>query len=519
MKVLMGVDFGTGGCKVTVIDLQGTVVASAFKEYSSEYKKPGWSEQDPALWINALLETVPKAMKAVKKEEAELLALAVTASTHNAVLLDAENRVLRPCIMWNDQRSGKQADYLKEHYGDRIFEIGMQMPTPTWTLPQLLWVKENELEIFSKIKRLMFTKDYVRSWITGDQCTDVVDAQGSLLFDAHRNQWSEELCAMIGLNPAVLPEIRQSAEIVGTVQKEPAQKLDLPEGLPVIAGCSDTAAEDYGAGACRAGQIIVKLATAGNVNLVTDRGIQHKKAFAYPYAVPGKWYTVTATNSCASANRWLRDTFYPFEKQCSEKLGANVYEYMGRQAEEINIGADGLFFHPYLLGERCPYFNPNAKAGFFGISMLHKKGHFARALLEGVAYSLYDCLLVLKELTADLDDIVIIGGGAKSPLWCQIVSDVFGLQVKAPENAESSFGGAMLAGVGVGAFSNEEEAVKCCVRMKKTYFPDPKAHKIYMRHFEIYHKIIDASTSIWQELAELLKNEEAEKTGERNGRA
>lgn len=502
MKKLFGVDFGTGGCKATVIDLEGNILASAFQEYPSEHKKPGWSEQDPALWIEAFINTVTACRTQMNDGFDGMLGLAVTASTHNAVLLDGNGQVIRHCIMWNDQRSGEQCRYLKEKHGEEIFKIGMQMPTPTWTLPQLQWVRENEPENYKKIRRLMFTKDYIRSWVTGDFCTDIVDAQGSLLFDARKQCWSEELCNMVGLPVEVLPEIRKTKEIVGTVREEVSKQTGLPGGLPVIAGCSDTAAEDFSAGAVKNGQIIIKLATAGNVNLVTDQAVPHDKTFTYPYSVEGKWYTVTATNSCASAYRWMRDSLYPAKKEQCDREGRDVYLLMDEQAASVELGCQGLLFHPYLLGERCPYFNPNARGDFFGVSMIHKKGHFARALLEGVAFSLYDCLQVLKEFTDNMEDIVIIGGGAKSPLWCQIVSDIFGLEVKMPQNAESSFGGALLAGVGVGAFADELEAAEKCIRMKKTYYPDMENHKKYMELFEIYKEIADMSGSVWKKLAE-----------------
>jgi len=503
MDKLFGVDFGTGGCKATVINLEGEVCASAFREYPSEHQKQGWSEQDPALWIQAFIETARECREKIPDGFEGLLGLAVTASTHNAVLLDSNGEVIRRCIMWNDQRSGDQSNRLKEQFGERIFAVGMQMPAPTWTLPQLMWIKENELENYQRINRLLFTKDYVRSWVTGDFCTDVVDAQGSLLYDARNMEWSKELCDMIELPLAVLPEIRQSKDIVGKVKREIAELTGLPEGLPVIAGCSDTAAEDFGAGATKEGQIIVKLATAGNVNLITNTANPHSKSFTYPYSVAGKWYIVTATNSCAAANRWMRDALYPAEKEQCEAGGTDIYEYMGEQAASVGLGAEGLIFHPFLLGERCPYFNPNARGDFFGISMKHTKAHFARALLEGVAFSLYDCLQVLKNFTDNMEDIVIIGGGAKSALWSQIVSDVFGLEVKRPANAESSFGGALLVGVGVGVFNDEEEAAQKCVRMKKVYKPNPQNHQKYMELFGIYKKVVAASEPIWEELAEV----------------
>lgn len=500
MEKLFGIDFGTGGCKATLIDLEGNILASAFQEYPSIHQKPGWSEQDPALWLEAFVQTVRACREQMPDGFDGVLGMAASASAHNMVMLDDQGEVIRPCIMWNDQRSGDQCRRLQQDHGQRIFDIAMAMPTPTWTLPQLMWVKEQEPEHFARLHRLMFTKDYVRAWVTGDFCTDVVDAQGSLLFDARRGEWSEELCALIGLPISALPEVRRSKEIVGHVRAEAAQRTGLPEGLPVITGCSDTAAEDFSAGAVRPGQIIVKLATAGNVNVVAATGDPHRKTFTYPYSVEGLWYTVTATSSAASAYRWMRDALYPAERAACDAEGEDVYLQMDADAARAELGARGLIFHPYLLGERCPYFNPKARGSFFGVSMVHEKAHFARALLEGVAFSLYDCLEVLKEFNRDFSDIAIIGGGAKSPLWSQIVSDVFGLEVKAPEHAESSVGGALLAGVGTGAFASEQEAAERCVRMKRVYRPDPENHKKYMELFAVYREIAKVSAPIWEEL-------------------
>ena len=503
-KKLLGVDFGTGGCKATVIDLTGNILATAFQEYSSEHRYPGWSEQDPKLWIGSLIYTINSCRKQLNNNFSGILSMAITASTHNAVLLDGNGEVIRNCIMWNDQRSGEQCKRLKEKYGDQIFEIGMQMPTPTWTLPQLLWIKENEPENYNRISKLMFTKDYIRSFVTGDFCTDVVDAQGSLLFDAKNNRWSKELCDIISLPLEVLPPVKASKEVVGYVQKKVSDLTGLPESLPVIAGCSDTAAEDLSAGAVRSGQIIVKLATAGNVNIISDTSNPHKKTYTYPYSIEGMWYTVTATNSSAASYRWLRDSLYLTEKNICELKGEDIYIKMDNDAALVEVGSKGLIFHPYLLGERCPYFNTDFRGNYFGVSMIHDKKYFARALLEGVAYSLYDCFNVLSNFNKDIMDIRIIGGGAKSELWCQIVSDVFGLEVKYPKNAES-YGGALLAGVGVGEFDNEIIVGDSCVQIVKTYLPNMENHEKYMKFFSVYREITSALKPIWERVS-ILRN-------------
>jgi xylulokinase len=358
---------------------------------------------------------------------------------------------------------------------------------------------------YKRIKKILFTKDYVRSYVTGDYYTDIVDAQGSLLFDVIKKEWSKEICDTIELPLEVLPCVKSSTTIVGCVSKAVSELTGLPEGVPVITGCSDTAAEDYGAGAILDGQLIVKLATAGNVNIITDTPRPHSKTYTYPYAMENMWYTVTGTNSSAASYRWLRDALYSAEKADLEAKNEDVYVLMDKNASEVDVGSGGLIFHPYLNGERCPYFNPKARGSFFGITVNHDKRHFTRAVLEGVAFSLYDCFLVLSDFNMDMKDIRIIGGGAKSPLWCQIVSDVFGLVVIQPLTAESSFGGALLAGVGVGVFENELSAAEKCVKIKKIFTPDMNNHQKYKKLFEVYKKVVMSSLEAWENLYEICR--------------
>lgn len=503
MKKLFGIDFGTGGCKSTVIDVNGNILASSFKEYPSIHLHQGWSEQNLEIWIDAFLDTAKNCRMQMKDGFDGVLGLAFSASAHNMVLIDKDDKVIRNCIMWNDQRSVKQCEELKK-YEDIIFKIGMQIPTPTWTLPQLMWIKENEYDNYKRIKKLKFTKDYVRSFVTGDFVTDIVDAQGSLLFDALKNEWSKDICDIIELPISVLPEVKLSNEIVGYVSKKVSDLTGLPEGLPVINGCSDTAAEDFSAGAVSEGQIIVKIATAGNVNVVSKYPNPSRKTFTYPYSVQGMWYTVTATNSSALSYRWLRDSLYKTEYDLC-KPNEDIYDIMDKNASEIDVGSKGLIFHPFLLGERCPYYNADLRANYFGVSMIHDKRHFTRAVLEGVAFSLYDCWSVLLDFDKDLDakDIRLIGGGAKSELWSQIVCDVFGVDVNAPKNAESSYGGALLVGVGIGYFKNEIEASEKCVKLEKVYKPNMENHKIYKDIFKIYKDIVYKNADIWEQLSKL----------------
>lgn len=502
MQQLLGVDFGTGGCKATVIDAQGEILATAFYEVDSLHPHPGWSEQNPADWVEAFFAVVKECMEHEKVDAGKIAGVGFSASTHNAVIMDENDAVIRPCIMWNDQRSAAIAKRLDQEHGERIFAISMQHPTATWTMPQFQWIRENEPENYARIRRVVFTKDYVRHTVTGGWCTDHVDAQGCLLYDARARQWSPELCGIIGLDVAVLPPVMRSLEIVGEVCAEAAHKSGLRPGTPVIAGCSDTAAEDYGSGAVVEGQLLVKLATAGNVNVICNNPHPHPKTYTYPYAVEGMWYTVTGTAASAASFRWLRDALYATEKSVCDARGEDVYQLINEEAALVPVGARGLIFHPFILGERCPYFSGDFRANFFGVSVVHDRGSFARAVLEGVAYSLYDCFHVIQGLgLSDAKEIRLIGGGAKSPLWCQIIADVFGLTVVRPIIDDSSFGGALLAGVGVGIFPDEISAVTKCNKIRAKFEPNMENHAIYEKMFGLYRDIVTANAPLWERLA------------------
>jgi len=499
-ELLLGIDIGTSGCKVTLIDREGRIVDSAFAEYHTLRPEPCWTEQDPEEWYRVACGLL-RAMFARGDYRAEdIVALSLDGSTHNAVLADEEFRPLRPAIMWTDQRSARQATRLEAEAGKRIFAIGYQKPTPTWTLPQLVWIGENEPDVLRRTRRVLFTKDYVRYRLTGTWETDRIEAQGSLLYDMAGQCWSKELCALAGLPEDVLPPLVAPTDVVGSVTKEAAEETGLRPGTPVVAGCSDSAAEAYASGAIRPGQMVVKLATAGNVNVMTAEAFPHPRTLTYSHVIPGLWYTVVATNTAASAERWFRDVFCQYEVPQAAAKGRSGYELLHDLARDIPPGAEGLFFHPYLLGERAPYWDPNLRGSFVGATMRHGKGHFERALLEGVAYSLRDCFRTIVDMRLPVDEVRLVGGGAKSDLWAQIVADVFGRPLVRPAGCDSSFGAALLAGVGVGVFPDEAEAIHRCVRVRDVIEPIAANRERYERLFPVYCQIHDALAGIYTDL-------------------
>jgi xylulokinase len=497
MNHLLGIDFGTGGCKVTLIDTSGTVLESISAEYATVHPQIGWSEQNPEDWYAVLCRLIQELAKRPTWKSGKLGAMAIDSYTHGAVLLDEHNEVIRPTIIWTDQRSVKECVFLKEHYSELIFKTTYQMPSPTWTLPQMLWLKNNEPETIRKTKKILFVKDYIRYRLTGQIAVDNIESQGTLFWDMTRGRWSEELCNLADIPMDTLPAIAKPTDLAGQITAQAAADTGLPEGLPVIMGTSDSAVEDYAAGAIRPGQCILKLATAGNVNVMTAEPHPHPATLTYSHVVPGMWYTVTATNAAAICQRWFRDHFCGdlVAKARDEKI--SVYELINTEAAKSPAGANGVFFHPYLMGERSPYWDADLRGSFVGLSMRHTRSDLSRALLEGVAYSLKDCYRTIEEMGLVTDEFILIGGGAKSALWSQIICDVFNTPVKCPATCDASFGSALLAGIGAGIFINEIDAVEKCLKWDRQMSPIHENNDVYTKGFQKYRNIHDALVTIY----------------------
>ena len=531
MKILLGIDYGTGGCKVTALGTDGSFAGEASTEFPTHHDHPGWSEQDPQDWWDALKSSLGKlAAKGVDLQS--IVACALDGSTHNAVLLgssgsdvldgvlsDRSFRPVRRTIMWTDQRATAECEALKAGWGEKIFSTCYQMPAPTWTLPQLMWLKANEPDVLAKTEHVLFVKDYVRYLLTGVAATDYIEAQGTLMWampgtpgttgtdgtTGTTGRWDAELVALSGLKMSAMPKIIAPIDIAGHVTAEAAAATGLPVGLPVVCGSSDSAVEDYGAGAVEPGDLIIKLATAGNVNSMTATAHPHPKTLTYSHIVPGMWYSVSATNAAALCMRWLRDAFFQPEAVKTVKSaampplsGANLFAVIDAEASSSPIGANGIFFHPYLQGERCPYWDANLRASFTGVSISSTRCDFARAVMEGVAFSLRDCYRTLEEMKLPVKRIFLIGGGARSGIWSEIVANVFNCEVAVPTPGDASFGACLLAGTGIGIFSDVKDAVAQCLHIDRTIVPDSSAAAKYDHLFTCYRRIHDALAPVYR---------------------
>lgn len=488
MRYLLGVDFGGSASKATLLQEDGRVRATASCEYPTYYPRNGWAEQDPEDSYRALVVNVRRILSDTGIDPEDIAALSLDAATHTAVLLDEKDRVVRPAIYWTDSRASEQAARLKNEYGEEIIRLCYNSVSSLWTLPQLVWLKENEPEALQKTRRLMAVKDYVRFRLTGDYLTDSIEAMGFMLLDVKKSEWSPLLCSLAGIDERLLPPIVDSMARVSPLTQKALADTGLSPSLMVIAGATDTVMEIYAAGAVHSGQATVKLATAGRICPITDHAVVDKRLVTYRHVVNGLWYPGTATKSCAASNRWYRDTF------------GGDYEEMSAAAAKVQRGCEGLFFHPYLQGEITPYLDDKLRASFIGVTGYHTKAHFNRAVLEGVAYSMKDCYETLKAMDIAPKEAAVVGGGAKSPLWRQIIADMLNIPLTTVDNVDSSLGSAMLAGVAAGVFSNHGAAVRACVRANGVTEPDPEGAAFYDEGFLVYKRVQAALAPIYHAL-------------------
>ena len=487
MKYLLGVDFGGGSTKATLIDTTGNIVAENVVEYPTYYPELGWCEQSPEDWNKAFAENVKGILGKSKINPEDILAVAIDSATHTWVMCDEDLKPIRPAIHWTDSRSRSQVEYLRAEYGDLIFEKSFHRADTIWTLPQILWVKENEPENFSRMKYIFFEKDYIRYELTGVYCTDYIEAQGSMLFDCNENKWSKELLEIAGITESMVPPIVKPTDVIGGVTEEASKRCGLWAGTPVICGTTDTVLEVFASGAVNPGDVTVKLATAGRICVITDKPYPNRHLVNYAHVAEGLWYPGTATKAAASSYRWYRDTF------------GGDYAELNVGAENVPIGSEGLIYHPYLNGELTPYADPTLCGSFIGVRATHTKAHFTRSVLEGVSLSLLHSKKTLEEIgITPSGRVTIIGGGAKGELWRQITADCLGMELVKTTSSDSSLGSAMLAGVAVGVFVSCEDAVKACIKVESITKPIKENTEKYQKIFKEYVAVHDALAPIYQ---------------------
>jgi xylulokinase len=481
--MLLGVDVGTGGTRAVLIDRTGRVLASFASEHAPiRSEHIGWAEQEPEDWWRAAREAIAGAMAASELPGAEIEAVGLTGQMHGCVMLDAEGEVLRPALIWCDQRTQPQCDWLTEKIGfERLIELTCNPALPNFTLTKLLWVREHQPEIFAKIAHVLCPKDYVRYRLTGEFAMDMQEASGTLLLDVTNRRWSAEMAEAAGIPMAWLPRLFEGPEICARISTAGAGATGLAVGTPVAAGAGDQGAGAVGMGILAPGSVSATIGTSGVVFAATDSPIKDRlgRLHTFCHAAPGRWHVMGVTNGAGLSLRYFRDTFSP----------GSSYEELSALAGNAPAGSDGLMWAPYLFGERTPHLDPEARAAFVGITASHTRGYFIRAILEGVAFSLRDTLTLFRELRVPVKAIRLGGGGARGALWRQIQADVYGHPVELLEAEEGgAFGAALLAGTGIGVWASVEAACAATVRVAETIAPRNAGvmDEAYARYRRIY---------------------------------
>ena len=474
----IGVDLGTSAVKLLLMDEMGTIEKIVSKEYPLYFPKPGWSEQNPEDWLAQTLEGIKELTSGCEKDQ--VAGIGFGGQMHGLVALDQEDRVIRPAILWNDGRTGEGTDYLNQVIGkERLSGCTANIAFAGFTAPKILWMKKHEPENFARICRIMLPKDYIAYKLSGSFCTDVSDASGMLLLDVKNRCWSKEMLEICGIREEQLPKLYESSQAVGTLRPELAEELGLPETVKIIAGAGDNAAAAVGTGTVGEGMCNISLGTSGTIFIssrefrVDDNNALH--AFAH---ADGHYHLMGCMLSAASCNKWW-----------SEEI-LKTADFAGEQADIEKLGENRVFYLPYLMGERSPHNNPDARAMFIGMSMDTTRADMTQAVLEGVAFGLRDSLEVAKSLGIKLERTKICGGGAKSPLWKRIIANVMNLKVDVIESEEGpALGGAMLAAVGCGVYPSVEAIARKLVKVVETIEPEPELAAKYEERYQEFRRI------------------------------
>lgn len=458
MTHVIGIDSSTTATKAVLIDEAGAVVGIGIAEYDYSVPRPLWSEQDPVLWWDGTIAAIRSALATTGVAGDDVAAIGLTGQMHGAVLLDAAGEILRPAILWNDQRTAAACDEIRRAVGpDRLIAITGNDALPGFTAPKLVWVRDHEPDVWARIAHVLLPKDYVRLRLTGDYALDKADGAGTILFDLATRDWSPEVLAALAIDPAWMPRTYEGPEVTGTVTPEAAALTGLRAGTPVVAGGGDQAANAVGVGAVSVGTVALSLGTSGVVFATTDRPTTDRRGLvhAFCHAVPGRWHLMTVMLSAAGSLRWFRDALAP----------GVAFGDLAAEAGDVTAGSDGLLFLPYLTGERSPYPDPLARGAFVGLTVAHERRHLTRAVLEGVAFGLRDGLdQMIQAGMPEPAQVRASGGGTASPVWRQILADVLRAEIATVDTTEgAAYGAGLLAAVGAGWFSSVESAAAALV--------------------------------------------------------
>jgi len=480
MAVFLGIDLGTSSVKLLLMSEEGKVIQTVSKDYPVYYPKPGWAEQNPEDWWQATKEGIKEIVEKSGTAGEKICSIGLSGQMHGLVLLDQRDQVLMPALLWCDQRTYVECDYITEQLGKKLSEYTGNKALTGFTAPKVLWVKQNRPEVYEKIRHVLLPKDYIRFQLTGEYATDVSDASGTLFFDVANRRWSPEMLQLLGLSEEVLPKCYESFQVTGKISEAAAYLTGLRAGSPVVGGGGDQACGAVGTGVVSAGIASVALGTSGVVFACQEHYSVDEQNRLHSFChANGKWHVMGVMLSAAACLKWW------VEEAC--QLGDDGFVTLLEEAERISAGSEGLLFLPYLMGERTPYSDPHARGAFIGLNMSHNRGHMTRAILEGVSFGLRDSLEITREQKIPIIAVRVSGGGAKSILWRQILADILNLKVEIVNSVEGpAFGAAILAAVGADIFADVEEACNSMVQVVASTQPNSVNVEKYDIMYQIY---------------------------------
>ncbi len=507
MKYIIGIDLGTSGTKTVLFDQEANVVAWAAIEYPLYQPQNGWAEQEPQDWWRAAAGTLRQVLEESRVDPKDVAAVGLSGQMHGLVMLDRDGRVLRRSIIWCDQRSGKQCEEITERVGaKRLIEITANPALTGFTASKLLWVRENEPDVYRRCAHILLPKDYVRYMLTGELATEVSDASGMQLLDVPRRCWSQEVLQKLDIDPALLAKVYESPEITGEITREAAQCTGLRPGTPVVGGAGDNAAAAVGTGVVTDGRAFTTLGTSGVVFAHTSALSIDPLGRVHTFccAVPGAWHVMGVTQGAGLSLKWFRDNFCYSEMVSAQGLGIDPYVLLDKQAALSPIGCRKLLYLPYLMGERTPHLDPDCRGVFFGLSAMHSRGDLLRAVMEGVSYSQRDSLEILRGMGVSAGEMLACGGGGTAPLWRQMLADVYNCPVRTVQSKEGpALGAAILAGVGAGLYPSVQDACEKLVKLNEPQSPIAENVPQYEKYYQVYRRLYPALKDSFQALAQL----------------
>jgi xylulokinase len=510
MSVFLGIDIGTSGTKTLAINSEGQILASALETYPCYVPKPLWSEQDPEDWWQGTVRSVRAVMEKTGLKPDDVKAIGLSGQMHGSVFLDKNDRVVRRAILWNDQRTAAECAEIEERAGGRKNLIKMVAnPALTgFTAPKILWLRNKEPRNFDKTKRVLLPKDEIRRRLTGEYATEVSDASGMLLLDVAKRQWSKKLLSALELDESLLGKVYESEEVTGKLTPQAAELLGLSTDCVVVGGAGDCAAGAVGNGIVERGVLSTSIGTSGVMFVHSDevKIDPQGRIHTFCHAVRGKWHMMGVNLSAGGSLQWFRNELCKADVEKARAEGTEIYDLLTREAEAVKAGSEGLFFLPYLSGERTPHADPDARGCFVGLTLAHTRGHLIRSVLEGVTFSMRDSLEIIEGLGVPVKQIRASGGGSRSPLWRQIQADVFGRKVVTINTEEGpAYGVALLASVGAGAYKNVQEACRATIHAVKETAPQRLAKAAYDRAFPIYQQLYRSLKDDFKRIAALDK--------------